>query len=173
MHLKKLFITGSVLALMLASVQAGTWQERWEFQYEQDKFDITPELTFDFYPTWRVPDDESFGDGRLGTGVGVNYFFNRYFGVSGDTFIEQLDFPKHISASAVGRFPFESTGTAPYVFGGFGRRFRDGGEWLAHIGGGLDYRVNRQTGVFVDVRRTFPDRRSDYFLFRAGVRLGF
>jgi hypothetical protein len=162
----------ALLAVSTSAIAAPTWEDRIEYRAEENKFSDR-EWRYDLAPMWWSWEGEAIGDGRFEYGAGVNYFFTQFLGVSGDTGIRNLEFPNYLNLSVVGRYPNEMISTAPYLFAGGGRQFFDGAQWTAHIGGGLDYRWNNTTGVFVDVRRTFAFERRDFFLFRFGVRFGF
>lgn len=138
-----------------------------------DKFD-SREPSWDTFGSLNVGDNRNFFEGRLGVGLGVNYFLTRYLGAGLDTSIEKFDWPNHLNGSLIGRYPIEKWSLAPYAFVGFGRQFHDDpAQWMFHIGGGLDYRLNPKTGVFVDVRQTMPDVSRDFVLWRLGVRFKF
>src|SRR5258706_6007447 len=94
---------------------------------------------------------------HLGVGVGANYFFTQWLGAGVETRVEEFDWPNQINASVLARYPIEKWRLAPYIYGGGGRQFHDGSQWLAHIGGGLDYRLTRCAGLFGDVRETFAE----------------
>jgi len=81
-------------------------------------------------------------DGRLGWGAGVNYFFNRNFGVSAEGYTENAgpSFVDDASGSFVVRFPFEGVHLAPYVFVGGGYQFDPIRQAFGHGGAGLEYR---------------------------------
>ena len=67
-----------------------------------------------------------------------------------------------LNFSAIYRYPLWDTGVAPYAFGGFGRQWDHAAQWSGHIGAGVEFRVNVHTGIFLDGRRVFEDRTSDY-----------
>jgi opacity protein-like surface antigen len=110
---------------------------------------------------------------HLGVGVGANYFFTSWFGAGVETRFEEVDWPNQVSASLFFRYPIEQWRLAPYLYGGGGRQFRDGTQWLGHIGGGVDYRLTSCLGIFGDIRETFPGNSNDFTLWRFGVRLRF
>src|SRR5882724_895306 len=58
--------------------------------------------------------------GRLGAGLGGNYFITRYLGLGGDVYSENTTgrFIDSASGNLIGRLPIGDTGLAPYVFGG-------------------------------------------------------
>jgi len=125
-----------------------------------------------------------------GGGVAVNYFFSRYFGLSGE--YDVLDARDNGSiglrpqrafeganGSVIFRYPIDSLCLAPYVFTG-GGFMADHTYWaLYHIGTGLEYRiVPNKFGIFADARWNYYGDRYGHevqnnFLFRAGVRLIF
>src|ERR1041385_6180548 len=92
------------------------------------------ETTFDVFGTWRVAEHRDFSDGKLGFGIGADYFFNRYVGLSSDTHLEHFGFPQHVNFSIIGRYPIEKWSLAPYLMFGGGRHFRDPSEWTLHFG---------------------------------------
>ena len=58
--------------------------------------------------------------GIWGGGVGLNYFFTREIGIGADINIPANggNFVDQAVGSLIARWPFESTGLAPYIFGG-------------------------------------------------------
>lgn len=134
----------------------------------------THELKYDLYGVWASHSLESHhGGDALGVGFGVDYFFMRYLGVDGETYVDRFDWPNHVTFNLVGRYPIEKYNIAPYVFGGFGRQFHDIAQWTTDVGAGVDFRLNRSTGLFLDVRQNFPDVSDDFTMWRLGVRFGF
>ncbi|HSY17241.1 MAG TPA: outer membrane beta-barrel protein [Candidatus Acidoferrales bacterium] len=113
--------------------------------------------------------------GRLGLGIGGNYFFNRYFGVGADAYSENVSGPfiDSMSASAIGRFPINDTPFAPYAFAGLGHQFDLVQQTFGQIGAGLEYRMTEHMGFFGDIRVVIPDKTDSYGLFRAGFRWRF
>jgi hypothetical protein len=133
----------------------------------------SPETTLDVFGSLKVPDGKGLFDGDPGIGVGVNHFFTRNFGLGADTGVDKFDWPNHVNASLIGRYPIPKWSLAPYLFAGFGRQFHDVAQWTYHFGGGVDYRINHKTGVFLDVGETWPDVSKNFLLWRLGLRLGF
>jgi len=114
-------------------------------------------------------------DGRLGAGVGVNYFFCRYLGIDGEAYSEGAthSFVRSASGNLIFRFPILETGLAPYVFGGGGYQFDDIRQGFGQAGGGLEFRFVRHVSIFADARAVFASRSEDYGLGRAGLRISF
>ncbi len=163
------------------------WNLRERFSYDNDADDrLYPdsEITFDLFGLFaddkrKFNDafDTTMRDGKWGAGIGVNYFFTRNIGIGADAFgIDNGDdLVDAVSASVILRLPIDVAHLAPYVFGGGGRQLEGSDTWTLHGGVGLELRMNRHTGIFVDGRYVWPekDNRSDYALLRAGVRFAF
>jgi len=126
--------------------------------------------TIDHISGERVKDD-----GRLGLGLGGNYFITRHLGLGADAYTEntQHSFVDNTSASLIVRIPFDAIHLAPYVFGGAGYQFDPSGLWFAQLGGGLEVRIARHVGLFVDARYMFTDGTENVGLGRLGLRLPF
>jgi hypothetical protein len=114
-------------------------------------------------------------DGRLGAGVGGNFFFNRFFGLSGDAYTENTghSFVDDASGSIVFRIPIEPIHLAPYVFAGGGYQFDPIEQAFLHAGAGLEYRFLRNAGIFVDARYVATEDSKDFGLGRLGFRFVF
>jgi hypothetical protein len=115
--------------------------------------------------------------GKWGGGVGLNYFLTREIGISGDINIPDNggNFVDSMNASLIARWPFESTGLAPYIFGGGGRTTDPAWTWTGHAGVGLELRMNPITALFTDARYVWADKSavSDTLELRAGLRFVF
>lgn len=116
-------------------------------------------------------------NGVLGGGAGINYFFTRYIGIGGDAYVEHPDhhYIETPSGNLIVRIPILDTGFAPYVFGGGGYQFSEdaAGQDFAQGGGGVEFRFERDIGLFVDGRYVFTDKTQNYAVVRAGIRLSF
>jgi hypothetical protein len=162
----------SALLLPAVNLAAETLSERFERQPPGDKFPSS-ETTLDVFGSWRVATDKDLSGGHLGVGAGINHFFSSYFGAGAELGAEGIDWPNHVNASFIVRYPLEKWSLAPYGFVGFGREFHDTPQWMFHLGGGVDYRLNAKAGMFADVRLTAADVSADSVLWRFGVRFGF
>jgi hypothetical protein len=116
-------------------------------------------------------------NGVLGGGGGINYFFTRYIGIGGDAYVEHPDhdYIETPSGNLILRIPILDTGLAPYVFGGGGYQFSEteAGQDFAQGGGGVEFRFEKDFGLFVDGRYVFTDKTQNYAVVRAGIRLNF
>ena len=184
MKLTKLFMMAAVAVLGVNATQAemGNFGDR--FRYDRDSMEKfgDKEFNFDAFGTYQAGErkfssfpNTNIRHGKFGGGVGLNYFFCKNVGVGSDINIGDNggNFVDSLSASLIARFPIEQVGLAPYVFAGGGRQFDPAWVWSAHVGGGLEFRLNHHTGIFSDARYVFADKIQDYVLLRAGVRLGF
>ncbi len=113
--------------------------------------------------------------GRLGAGAGLTYYATRYFGIGADAYTEntQHNFVDDASANLYLRLPLDAIHLAPYIYGGGGRQFDPAYATFAQAGAGVDIRVTRHWGFFVDARYVMPEHVGNFGVGRAGVRLLF
>jgi hypothetical protein len=140
------------------------------------------EVSLDMFGSGTVhQDDHQDFDGRFhhhaqaGGGVGLNYFFSRYVGVGGDAYTEDRDpcFIYAASGNVIIRLPIDHTGIAPYVFGGGGHQWDFVSQNFGQAGAGVEIRLCRHLGFFVDGRWVIAERTENYGLGRAGLRISF
>lgn len=172
MHIKKhLLLVG--LGLTAVGAQADeSFADHFRYEpgdagYSANTFNV------DIFGSWASRGRSGEDDGKLGIGGGVSYFFTRNLGIDAHTYADAFKAPYNLNSSLIYRYPIEGTAWAPYGFGGFGRQWDYASQWLFHIGLGGEYRINPNTGVFLDWRRVFALETDDYHLVRLGVRLGF
>jgi hypothetical protein len=136
---------------------------------------------------------DAFGTGAFykngrpgwGGGLGLNYIFGRYFGLGVEQdLVGRNDNGSEAYAewSTVGnvflRYPICSWNLAPYAMVGGGAFYGTAKSvGFGHVGGGLEYRVTDNIGIFSDARWLFTGNgnndRSGAILGRAGVRVSF
>jgi hypothetical protein len=131
------------------------------------------ELSGDVYGFAATHDKSGHGDAAAGPGVGLNYFFTPNLGLGVDSYADAFDLPYLLNASGIFRYPIGESRIALSGFAGFGRQWNHAPQWTGHIGGGAEYRFDRRTSFFVDVRGVFPENTKDYALFRFGLRMKF
>lgn len=157
------------------------------------------ELQFDLYGTHSFANP--MGPDDWGGGIGVNYFFTRYFGIGaeGQLYDTPGDTPGTAALNAIFRYPIGETGFAPYAYAGGGviynvnnldrhdfsdafdrfvdrddARIDDDVLFEIHAGAGVEYRCTQNMGVFVDGRYTWTDLHDlEFSTVRAGVRFVF
>jgi hypothetical protein len=133
------------------------------------------ELQLDVYAAYSSSDGDH-GDG-FGGGLGINYFFQRYFGIGVDTTLTDGDTSAvwQISGSLIGRYPIElgSVCLAPYVKVGGGLQVDGGPEGYISTGGGLEFRVTPRLGIFGEGSYNFSEGENDFAQARLGMRFVF
>ncbi|MES2570980.1 MAG: hypothetical protein V4710_13115 [Verrucomicrobiota bacterium] len=111
-----------------------------------------------------------------GGGLSINFFFARYFGLSaeGNVYDGDAGGVWNPDGRLILRYPFEGSFCwAPYIFGGGGAQF-DGtscGTW--HAGGGAEWRVTHELGIFAEGRYTWTAQDNDAAQYRVGFRIVF
>lgn len=165
-------VAGFVAACLVQSAPGLDWSGRMRYEPSQNSFD-SQEMQLDLFGLWASRDRDDFSGDTLGLGAGFNYFFSRYVGIGAETYLDEVDIPNHLDFSVIGRYPIDQYSLAPYAFAGFGRQYHDVSQWTSHVGGGVEYRLNSNTGLFLDVRGIFADKSRDLSMWRFGVRLKF
>jgi hypothetical protein len=122
-----------------------------------------------------ISGDRIEDDGRLGLGLGANYFFHRLLGIGADAYTENAghSFVDNTSGNLIFRLPFDRIHLAPYAYGGGGYQFDPSGLWFAQAGAGLEVRFSKVCGIFTDARYVFTDGTQNFGVGRLGLRLGF
>jgi len=179
MRFKKLLVIAALGLGTLNTFAAESstyWNDRFRYDRESATLYNANELTLDLFGTYADRNRFNAPSDNFGGGAGINYFFTRNIGVSADSYLEEWKWPYRVNGSLILRLPIDKYGLAPYIFGGGGREFKYAPQWTAHVGGGLEIRLNQHTGIFADGRRVFNDKAKssgDTALVRFGVRLGF
>jgi hypothetical protein len=131
------------------------------------------EASLDLFGFYGSRDKSGHKGDAWGIGAGGNYFFTENIGAGLDTYADAFELPYLLNASGIYRYPIRDTAFAPYGFGGFGREWTHAAQWMGHVGLGIEYRMQHQTGVFLDAREVFPSETKDYAVVRFGFRLRF
>lgn len=189
--MKKYIITGIMAAFAATSAFAGTAVSKQVVEVEDPCLFRDNEIQLD---TFGLGDFYQSGRPGWGGGLGLNYFFNKYVGVG----IEQSLWgrkPGNLDRYGNGgytrwntagnlflRYPICAWNLAPYLMVGGGANYgnvgiRDGGQGYGHVGGGLEYRVTENIGLFSDARYLYSgvSGATDFsqLLWRYGVRFAF
>ena len=184
---------GTITAMLMwlagvakAADTAGWWTEHWTHDPNAARY-TAREGSPDLFGSYQAP-EEKFSHifqtdirqtGIWGGGAGFNYFITREIGIGVDSNFgdNRGPFVDHVVGSLLLRAPLGNSGIAPYIFGGGGRGFDPAWQWLGHAGVGLEYRFSTMTGIFLDGRYVWAEKRVDDFrdslLLRAGLRIVF
>jgi hypothetical protein len=113
----------------------------------------------------------------FGGGLGLSYFFTKYFGIGVDNTLTSLNGNGHTynstQGSLIARLPIESLHLAPYALLGGGATWGTQSQGNGSVGGGFEYRINRGIGLFADSRYLFGNNNLNESLTRAGLRFIF
>lgn len=131
--------------------------------------------SFSVYAAGLIPsNDKGELDGSFGAGISMDYFFTQYIGLEGDATWFAEDSAVHLfTGSVVLRAPIKDLCLAPYVLAGGGIHANGVTQGVAHLGGGVDFRMVNCIGLFADARYTWADDTSNYTTIRGGVRFAF
>jgi hypothetical protein len=179
MRLNKLLAIGVLACSALSAIGQTTtttttyWGERFRYDRESATLYNPGEFSLDLFGTWADRDRFGSEGDHWGGGLGVNFFLNRYVGIGADSYLEEWKWPYRVNGNVILRYPIDAAGLAPYIIGGGGREFKYAPQWTGHVGGGLEFRVNRHTGFFGEGRYVFPDKTPNYTLVRFGLRAVF
>ena len=114
-----------------------------------------------------------------GGGLGVNYFFTKFIGlgVEQDLLGREGSTSEWVTAGNLFlRYPICSINLAPYALIGGGAAYGEGrrGHGFGTLGGGLEYRVTDNIGLFSDARWVYSSEEpKSGILGRAGLRFAF
>jgi hypothetical protein len=113
--------------------------------------------------------------GRLGAGAGLTYYATRYIGIGADAYSENAEhsFVNDASGNLYLRLPLDAIHLAPYIYGGAGRQIEPVYATFGQAGAGVDLRITRHFGFFVDARYVMPEHVGNFGVGRAGVRITF
>jgi len=175
--MKKLLCLASLVALSAASSFAGDSCKSFKeaIVAPEGKFRDVEFQVDGFYA-------QMFGPGTSGNvvntgpggGFGGNVIFAKYFGAG----VENLWYSNDgrgdylLTGKAIARYPIESLSLAPYAVVGGGAGFGRGSYGFGLLGAGLEYRLTRNIGSFVEGKWLFgaPNAAA---LLTTGVRFIF
>lgn len=144
------------------------------FADEEISFDIFGLRTFT-----RSGGGETGYKDSWGGGVGVNFFFARYFGLGVDGYWANMErggnVVSSVSGSAILRVPIDldGFGIAPYMYGGGGGHFDSINQGSGHAGAGVEFRFTPNMGIFTDGRYVWTATTNDFGMVRSGFRFTF
>lgn len=178
--MKKLTLTiilGAVAAA--SSAFAGT-----ESKSFKDKIPVAPvedckfrdmEFQIDaFYTGFYGSKSSAFHTGS-GGGFGLNFFFAKYFGIGYEAaWYSNAGSAEHLplAGNFFLRYPICSLNLAPYAMVGGGAAWDGTTLGYGNVGGGLEYRITKNVGLFAD-GRYFYGGPGNVANFRSGLRIAF
>ena len=133
------------------------------------------QLNLELFGTYANRDRFGSSVNHGGGGVGLDYFFTPNLGIGADSYVEEWKWPYRVNGSAILRLPLPRPlhRLAVYGLGGGGREFKNVPQYTWHGGGGAEFKLSRNMGIFGDIREVLPDKTRDYTLIRGGISLGF
>ncbi len=117
----------------------------------------------------------------LGGNLGINYFITRYIGIGIDNSLGGAvgsgslgGVFDSLQGNLILRYPIDSLHLAPYALVGGGATWGNyRGQGNGNVGGGLEYRITRNIGTFVDSRYLYGNSGLHESLTRIGLRFAF
>jgi hypothetical protein len=158
------------------------WWSRGSTPNRTSQYFAAEEISIDAFATYLAAQSKfselfqtDIRDGTWGGGLGLNYYFSRFFGIGADVNLpdNRGALVDSVTANVMARLPIDKIRLAPYIFAGGGRTTDQVWQWEKQAGVGLEYRLDPMTGIFIDGRYVWPDKTSDNLLLRAGLRLAF
>lgn len=177
--MKKLSISLLVAIAVAGSAFAGT-----ESKSFKDKVPVAPEtckfrdneFQIDAFYTGIIGSRNSTMRTGSGGGIGLNYFFAKYFGIGWEGSVYSDDnragwMP--LNGNFFIRYPICAWNLAPYIMVGGGAEFR-GSRSLGYgnVGAGLEYRITDHIGLFTDGRYYYGGS-GNIANIRGGLRFAF
>jgi len=174
--MKTLLCLTTVAFLSASALFAGdgkTFKDKVSVEVETCKFRDT-EFQIDTFYSGIIGSSGSKVESGSGGGIGLNYFFAKYFGVGVEAFWTGSGKGEHFPAAGnfFLRYPICSLNLAPYVMVGGGVSFDGNPKGYGNVGAGLEYRVTDNIGLFVD-GRYFYGETGNLANVRSGLRFAF
>ena len=177
--MKKLSLTIIMAVAVVGSAFAGT-----ETKTFKDKVVIEPTCVFrdmefqiDAFYSGYIGSKHSTLHTGSGGGLGLNFFFARYFGVGWEGSVYDNAGTASwlpLNGNVFFRYPICSWHLAPYVMVGGGADFQRDRKVIGFgdVGAGLEYRITNNIGLFSDGRYYFGGS-GNVANIRGGVRFAF
>lgn len=172
---KTLGLAGTLALAALPALADHNTPEDSLFRAHETSLDLFGSVSVGQETINHISKDRVRDNGRVGAGIGLNYFFDRYVGIGGDAYTENAghSFVDSASANLILRIPIDSIHLAPYAYGGGGYEFDARELWFGQAGAGVELRFTKKFGIFADARYVFTEGAKDYGVGRVGLRLSF
>ncbi|HVE17130.1 MAG TPA: hypothetical protein VNB29_10365 [Chthoniobacterales bacterium] len=169
-------LVGAVLATgsAFAGVEAKSFKDKVPVTPEECRF-RDMEFQLDTFYTGFFGSKGSELTTGSGGGFGLNFFFARYFGIGYEAaWYDKNGTAEHLplAGNLFFRYPICSLNLAPYVMVGGGAGWDGTTIGYGNVGGGLEYRVTKNIGLFVD-GRYFYGGSGNVGNLRSGLRFAF
>lgn len=176
--MKKLLLTTAIVGLSLSAVFAGdgkSFKSTKEVVVVEDcRFRDTEFQIDGFYSGFFGSSGSRFSTGS-GGGFGFNFFFARYFGIGYEAaWYSNNGTAEHmpLGGNVFFRYPICSLNLAPYAMVGGGAAWDGTTIGYGNVGGGVEYRITKNLGIFAD-GRYFYGGTGNVANLRSGIRIAF
>lgn len=137
---------------------------------------FAPGAAFSVFGAYLMPEGSQYSD-EFGGGIGLEYFWSEFFGVSAAySLFATTPEIHHFTADFVARYPIRPACVAPYVLAGGGIHTNSETEGLGRLGAGIDIQLPAMGGhgIFADYVYTFSGGDLDDFqTVRLGLKFNF
>ncbi len=177
--MKTLLCLTTIVALATSAAFAGdgkTFKSKVVVEPPTCKFRDT-EFQIDTFYTGFVGSSGSRLQTGSGGGLGLNFFFAKYFGIGWEGSVYSNDGTASwlpLNGNFFIRYPICSINLAPYVVVGGGADFQQGRHSIGfgNVGAGLEYRLTNNIGLFSDGRYYYGGS-GNVANIRGGLRFAF
>ncbi len=177
--MKKLILSAVIGAVAatgsaFAGVEAKSFKDKVTYTAEECKFRDTEFQLDVFYTGFYGSKGSAFHTGS-GGGFGLNFFFAKYFGIGYEAaWYSNGGTAEHmpLGGNFFVRYPICSINLAPYAMVGGGAAWDGTTLGYGNVGGGLEYRITKNIGLFAD-GRYFYGGPGNVGNFRSGLRIAF
>ena len=169
-------VLGAILATgsAFAGTEAKSFKDKVPLAPEECKFRDMEFQVDAFYTGFFGGRGSAFSTGS-GGGVGLNFFFAKYFGIGYEAaWYSNNGTAEHLplAGNFFLRYPICSLNLAPYVMVGGGAAWDGDCLGYGNVGGGLEYRITKNIGIFAD-GRYFYGGVGNVANLRSGLRIAF
>jgi hypothetical protein len=176
--MKKLLLTTAIVGFSLCTALAGdgkSFKSTKEVVVTEDcRFRDTEFQIDGFYSGFFGSSGSRFSTGS-GGGFGFNFFFARYFGIGYEAaWYSNNGTAEHmpLGGNVFFRYPICSLNLAPYAMVGGGAAWDGTTIGYGNVGGGVEYRITKNLGIFAD-GRYFYGGTGNVANLRSGIRIAF
>jgi hypothetical protein len=173
--MKKLLLTAAAAVVFTTGAFAGTGKTFKEVEVVEPSCRFRDmEFQVDAFYSGIIGTSNSKVRTGSGGGVGLNFFFAKYFGIGAESFVTSSGQGEWFPAGGnfFFRYPICSLNLAPYVMVGGGVAFDGYAKGYGNVGAGLEYRFTDHIGLFADGRYLYGGT-GNLANVRTGLRFAF